>query len=582
MSIQIRWLASCGMASGTGVKWTRPFSHAATRFSPVTAAAVHHFVFVASHWPRSLAVRLWLAVAPDRASSRAHRDSVPAAFAVAHRHRGPSQGRRLHGRQAAAGDAAHASSDAVLLLAMTLGGGLAAIIGWTETLAIGPLWRDVAMFAVAGADLRHRQPAVLVVAHVPHRGALRLQPHDDGAVARRPRQGPRARRRARPAAAGAGAVADARRRARCGGCGHGARGWPSSCSMLVLYPTVIAPLFNKFTPMDDNPARERIEALLARCGFRSAGLFVMDGSKRSGHGNAYFTGFGKAKRIVFFDTLLVRLAPEEIEAVLAHELGHFKLRHVVKRIAVVGACCRSRSSRCSRGSRRRPGSTRASAFRRRCCRSRSRVPASRSSSSCWRCRCSRSCWSRLSSLYSRRHEFEADAFATRHASAAALTVALVKLYEDNAATLTPDPLHSAFYDSHPPAAVRIARIEALRRGAMPLAARRVNAHVAAAAHALVACRRSRSSRRHSATATPRPASARRARLRRLPRAADSARDGDLHARRPPRAARRRSCSRRCSVCNVELGRLFPRRGGTRGRLSQPAPTTSSNHDRSRT
>jgi STE24 endopeptidase len=240
--------------------------------------------------------------------------------------------------------------------------------------------------------------------------------------------------------------------------------------VLVLYPTLIAPIFNKFTPMDHTVARERVEALLTRCGFRSAGLFVMDGSKRSGHGNAYFTGFGKAKRIVFFDTLLLRLSPDEIEAVLAHELGHFKLRHVAKRIiwsAVLSLGFLALLAQLAQAPWFYAGLG---------------IPDAMLTVAMARPGVALELFllvlpvftfmlEPLSSQYSRRHEFEADAFATRHASAAALTAALVKLYEDNAATLTPDPLHSAFYDSHPPAAVRIARIEALvAREPMPLAA----------------------------------------------------------------------------------------------------------------
>ncbi len=207
--------------------------------------------------------------------------------------------------------------------------------------------------------------------------------------------------------------------------------------VLLIYPTFIAPLFNKFSPLADQALARRIESLLARCGFRSSGLYVMDGSKRSSHGNAYFTGFGAAKRIVFFDTLLSRLAPGEIEAVLAHELGHFKRHHVWKRIAVqlidqpwfyAGLQVSTQSS-----------ATALLLF----------VLVTPLFTFFLQ---------PLSSLHSRRHEFEADAYAAAHSSAAELVQALVKLYQDNASTLTPDPLHSAFYDSHPPAATRIAKL----------------------------------------------------------------------------------------------------------------------------
>ncbi|HSG74518.1 MAG TPA: M48 family metallopeptidase [Burkholderiales bacterium] len=223
--------------------------------------------------------------------------------------------------------------------------------------------------------------------------------------------------------------------------------------VLLAYPTFIAPLFNKFSPLEDPALAGRIEQLLARCGFTSNGLYVMDGSRRSAHGNAYFTGFGAAKRIVFFDTLLARLAPAEVEAVLAHELGHYRRHHVWKRIALLFALSLGLLWILGRlidepwfyaglnaGA---PGDAMGlllfvlvmpvfTFF-----------------------------LQPLTSLYSRRHEFEADSYAAAHASAAELVRALVKLYQDNAATLTPDPLHSAFYDSHPPAARRIARLQAL-------------------------------------------------------------------------------------------------------------------------
>ncbi len=220
---------------------------------------------------------------------------------------------------------------------------------------------------------------------------------------------------------------------------------------LFIYPTWIAPLFNKFSPLEEGEMKARIEALLARCGFRSSGLFVMDGSKRSSHGNAYFTGFGNNKRIVFFDTLLARLAIPEIEAVLAHELGHFRRRHVVKRIVVMfigalgflwllGQLINAPWFYAGLG-----------------------VPAQSTALALILFFLAIPVFtfpfSPLLSHLSRRHEFEADAYAAEHAAAGDLVRALVKLYEDNASTLTPDPLHSLFYDSHPPAAQRIARLQ---------------------------------------------------------------------------------------------------------------------------
>ncbi|MBI2754249.1 MAG: M48 family metallopeptidase [Betaproteobacteria bacterium] len=223
-------------------------------------------------------------------------------------------------------------------------------------------------------------------------------------------------------------------------------------AILLIYPTFIAPLFNRFTPLEDPALAGRVEALLARCGFRSKGLFVMDGSKRSTHGNAYFTGFGAAKRIVFFDTLLSRLAPAEVEAVLAHELGHYKRHHVWKRVGVLFAVSLALLWVLGQligqawfyeglGVSARSTATALLLFF-------LAMPVFGFF------------LQPLTSLYSRKHEFEADAYAASHSGAAELVKALVKLYQDNAATLTPDPLHSAFYDSHPPAATRVARLVA--------------------------------------------------------------------------------------------------------------------------
>jgi len=223
--------------------------------------------------------------------------------------------------------------------------------------------------------------------------------------------------------------------------------------VLLLYPNVIAPLFNKFTPLDDASLKERIEALLARCGFTTSGLFVMDGSKRSGHGNAYFTGFGRSKRIVFFDTLLEKLSAQEIEAVLAHELGHFHHRHVIKRIALSGALSLAflwllgqliDQSWFYAGLKVGSGGTAMGLLLFSMVLPVFLFPLAP-----------------LTSALSRRHEYQADAYAAKQTVATDLIAALVKLYRDNAATLTPDPLHSLFHDSHPPASQRIARLNRL-------------------------------------------------------------------------------------------------------------------------
>jgi STE24 endopeptidase len=218
----------------------------------------------------------------------------------------------------------------------------------------------------------------------------------------------------------------------------------------LLIPTVVMPWFNKFTPLTEGELAERVRGLLQRCGFRSRGVFLMDGSKRSSHGNAFFTGFGASKRIVLFDTLVNRLDPPEVEAVLAHELGHYKLHHVLKGIALSAAF--SLAGLWLLGQLidqpwfysglgvTTPGLAAALAL------FLLAVPEFTFF------------LDPLLSRLSRRHEFEADAYAVSNADAAKLAQALVKLYRDNASTLTPDPLHSAFYDSHPPAAVRIARL----------------------------------------------------------------------------------------------------------------------------
>jgi STE24 endopeptidase len=227
--------------------------------------------------------------------------------------------------------------------------------------------------------------------------------------------------------------------------------------LLWLFPTFIAPLFNKFKPLEDGPLKDRIENLLKRCDFTSQGLFIMDGSKRSAHGNAYFTGMGKAKRIVFFDTLIERLNPQEIEAVLAHELGHFKRQHIRKRLiqsfalsflvlALLGWISTKAWFYLSLGI----------------------TPDLNG----YNAGLALALFSLvfpvfgffltpINSMGSRKHEYEADAFAAEKSSADDLITALVKLYQDNAATLTPDPLYSKFYDSHPPAPLRIAHLQSM-------------------------------------------------------------------------------------------------------------------------
>ncbi|MDM7944392.1 MAG: M48 family metallopeptidase [Hydrogenophaga sp.] len=225
---------------------------------------------------------------------------------------------------------------------------------------------------------------------------------------------------------------------------------------LVLYPTVIAPMFNKFEPLSDETLKARVNALMQRCGFAAKGLFVMDGSKRSAHANAYFTGFGAAKRVVFFDTLLKQLSPPEIDAVLAHELGHYKRRHIIKRIALLFALSLAGfallgwvssqawffSGLGVTPSMDTPNNALALILFMMV------VPLFTFF------------LSPLMAQLSRRHEFEADAYAMAQTSGADLASALLKLYKDNASTLTPDPVYARFYYSHPPASERLSRLRA--------------------------------------------------------------------------------------------------------------------------
>lgn len=222
--------------------------------------------------------------------------------------------------------------------------------------------------------------------------------------------------------------------------------------MTWAWPAFIAPLFNRFSPLQDASLSQRIEALLARCGFASKGVFVVDNSRRSSHGNAYFTGIGRHKRIVFFDTLLERLGHGEVEAVLAHELGHFRLRHVRKRLLVSVALTFAGLALLG-WLTEQPGFYAALGVPR---------PSTHAALLLFMLAVPAFMFfvTPLGSLWSRRHEFQADAFATRYASAAELATALVKLHRDNASTLTPDPLYAAFYYSHPPPLARVTRLRA--------------------------------------------------------------------------------------------------------------------------
>jgi STE24 endopeptidase len=227
-----------------------------------------------------------------------------------------------------------------------------------------------------------------------------------------------------------------------------------SLLMMIVFPTLIAPLFNQFEPLKDEAVKTKVEGLMQRCGFASKGLFVMDGSKRSAHGNAYFTGLGAAKRVVFFDTLLARLSPGEVEAVLAHELGHFKHKHITKRMvmifgvsllafALLGWLSQQVGFYTGLGVRPNMG-----------------APNDALALMLFMMTTPLVLFftAPLMAQSSRKDEFEADAYACAHASSSDLAQALVKLYDDNASTLTPDPLFVRFYYSHPPASERLAAL----------------------------------------------------------------------------------------------------------------------------
>lgn len=230
--------------------------------------------------------------------------------------------------------------------------------------------------------------------------------------------------------------------------------------IMWAYPKWIAPLFNKFTPLEDEAMKQRITQLLERTGFESNGIYVMDGSSRSGHGNAYFTGFGKNKRIVFFDTLLDKLTPEEVEAVLAHELGHFKHGHIKQRLlesalislvalALLGWLAQLPAFYQGLGLATQTPAAALLLFM-------TVIPTLFFF------------MGPISAIKSRKHEFEADAFAAEHVGAQHLVSALLKMYRDNASTLTPDPSYSAYHDSHPPAKIRIDHLNSLPSNAQEI------------------------------------------------------------------------------------------------------------------
>jgi STE24 endopeptidase len=385
---------------------------------------------------------------------QAHRDAVPAAFAASI----PlaSHQRAADYTVARAGlSGVHIVANAAYVLVLTLGGGLQAVHdAWAAVMAPGSLAHGVALLATLGVlGWLFELPFVLVRTFVIEKkfGFNRMTPRLF--------------------------VADSAREAALGALiglpllalvlwltqSMGELWWlwvwafwlGFNLLVMLVWPTFIAPLFNDFTPLADAALKARVEALLARCGFRAKGLFVMDGSRRSAHGNAYFTGLGAAKRIVFFDTLLDKLDADEVEAVLAHELGHFRHHHLFRRLAflapaslgllaLLGWLMQQPWFFTGLGMQATDVASALALFM-------LALPVFAFP------------LAPALSHWSRKHEYEADHYAAQQADAGKLASALVKLYRDNAATLTPDPLYSRFHDSHPPAALRIARLQALQR-----------------------------------------------------------------------------------------------------------------------
>jgi STE24 endopeptidase len=397
-----------------------------------------------------VAVRFWLATRQLGALAR-HRDEVPAPFAATI---SAAEHARAADYTAARLRLARLELlwDALLLLAVTLGGGLAALDAWVAGLHWPPLWHGVATLgllalAMSAAGLPFDLYATFrIEARFGfNRTTPRLYLADLG------------RSVALGIALGVPLLALILALMTAAGRAWWLWAWAAwaafGLAVSFLWPRFIAPLFNRFRPLEAGALREAVERIMRRCGFASEGVFVMDGSRRSSHGNAYFTGFGRHKRIVLYDTLLERLVPGEVEAVLAHELGHFRLHHIRQRLAlgfggalvgfaVLGRAALEPSFYAALGVPQPSPHAALALFA-------LVVPVFTFLAA------------PLGSWWSRRHEYQADRFACAHADGALLASALVKLYRDNASTLTPDPLYSAWHDSHPPA---LARIAALARG----------------------------------------------------------------------------------------------------------------------
>ncbi len=398
----------------------------------------------------STALRLWLA-SRQIAAARAHRETVPPPFAqqvTLDEHRKAADYTIARTRLGAC----ETLIDAVAVLALTLGGGVAAVDALCSRARWGEPWRGVvvvlcvlAITAIIGLPFSLWRTFRIEASFGFNRITPALYWID------------RAKGLALALLLGVPLLLAALELMERAGSLWWLYAWLAwvvvSLTLAWAWPTFIAPLFNRFVPLADAELKVRIEALLARCGFASKGVFVVDSSRRTAHGNAYFTGVGRNKRIVFFDTLLERLGVAEVEAVLAHELGHFRLKHILQRILVSAA-----------------GSLVGLALlgwlaRRAWFYADLGVPAPSAHAALVLFLLVAPVFTffvtPLAASWSRRHEFAADRFAAAHASAADLAAALVKLYRDNATTLAPDAIASAFYDSHPPAIVRIAELRKL-------------------------------------------------------------------------------------------------------------------------
>jgi STE24 endopeptidase len=394
-----------------------------------------------------LAVQIWLA-RRQIAHVSAHRGSVPPGFESAVSAAEHAKAADYAGAQQRAG-IVETIYDAVVVLALTLGGGIALLGQWVAGFAQpGVLAGTVHLLAVF---------AFMTVAGLPfsiHRTFVLEQRFGFNRTGPGTFVADQLKAWALGLLLGGAVAAAVLWIMASAGAAWWIVGWAAwlAFSLLVTWawPRVIAPLFNKFSPLEDHALRERIDALLARCDFHAKAIYVMDGSRRSAHGNAYFTGLGREKRIVFFDTLLSSLGPAQIESVLAHELAHFKLRHIPQRLVVGATLSFAGFALLGWLSRQEWFYTALG------------VPVASDAAALmlFMLALPAFTWvvSPLIAAWSRRHEYEADAFAAQHADALALAEALVTLYKDNATTLTPDPFYSAFHDSHPPPAARIERL----------------------------------------------------------------------------------------------------------------------------